>query len=130
MTTSATKTRRRRQAQSRSERAAEIRTPAIAANVARTRETFRISREMKFFSESELRKQIGYPRDLWLLAITKELVDNSRDHCEETGALPKVTIKLTANGLTVSDNGIGISPDTVAGMLDFGQLISSREVFR
>ena len=43
MTRSTPQTKRRRPAQSRSERAAEIRTPAIAAKVAKTRETVHVT---------------------------------------------------------------------------------------
>ena len=69
---------------------------------------------MEYLSEAELTKQIGYPRHLWPLAIVKELVDNAVDHCEEIGRLPDVVIKLTADSLTVADNGQGLPPETVA----------------
>jgi len=94
------------------------------------RETFSLSRTLEYFSEAELTKQIGYPRQLWLLAIVKELVDNALDNCEEHGILPEVTITLTANSLSVRDNGTGIPPETVAKMLDFTKRVSSREAYR
>ena len=54
------------------------------------RETFSLSREFEYLSESELEKQIG-PREIWPLAIVKELIDNSLDNCEEHGILPEIT---------------------------------------
>ena len=55
------------------------------------RETFSLSRELEYLSESELAKQIGYGREVWPLAIAKELIDNSLDNCEEHGILPEIT---------------------------------------
>jgi len=95
-----------------------------------TREAFKLSRALEFFSEAELNKQIGYPRQLWLLALLKELLDNSVDHCEEIDRLPEIVVALTADSLSVRDNGDGIPASTVESMLDFKSRVSSREAFR
>ncbi|MBD3343290.1 MAG: hypothetical protein GF353_29610, partial [Candidatus Lokiarchaeota archaeon] len=46
------------------------------------RTTFETSREMEFFTEKELRMQIGFSKEKWPVALVKELVDNSLDACE------------------------------------------------
>lgn len=95
-----------------------------------TPETFSLSRQLEYFSESELTKQIGYPRDLWLLAMIKEAVDNALDNCEENNILPDVKIKLGNRTISVSDNGTGIPAETVKAMLNFDRRVSSREAYR
>lgn len=94
------------------------------------RETFSLSRSLEFMSEAELTKQIGYPRNLWLPAITKELIDNALDHCEEIRRLPEVAVRVADGTLSVRDNGDGIPPETVEAMLDFDRRVSSREARR
>ena len=94
------------------------------------RETFSISRSLEYLSEAELTKQIGYPRNLWHLALAKELVDNALDNCEEVGTLPEIHVTATDDSISVQDNGSGIPPETVAGMLDFNTRVSSREACR
>ena len=49
-----------------------------------TRSAFVTSRALDFFSEAELTRQFGHGRELWPLALVKELVDNSLDGCEGT----------------------------------------------
>ena len=49
------------------------------------RTTFETNRELEFFSEKELSMQIGHGRDLWPVALTKELIDNALDACETAG---------------------------------------------
>lgn len=41
------------------------------------RTTFQMSRVLEFFSEKELQMQIGFPRQLWPIALLKELIDNA-----------------------------------------------------
>jgi DNA topoisomerase VI subunit B len=86
------------------------------------------SRLLDFCSEKELTAQTGHPRREWPLVILKELVDNALDACEESGVPPEVTVRVDTDGsITVTDNGPGLPADTVAGVLDFGKRISSRE---
>jgi hypothetical protein len=53
------------------------------------RTTFRISREMEYFTEKELTMQIGHSQATWPLALVKELIDNALDACE-TAEMPPV----------------------------------------
>ena len=94
------------------------------------RETFSLNRQSEYFSRSELTKQIGYMPDKWILAIAKELLDNSLDHCEEIKREPEIVVRYTGDTLSVQDNGDGIAPETVVDMLDFDRRVSSREVTR
>jgi DNA topoisomerase VI subunit B len=93
------------------------------------RETFRTSRLMDFFSEKELTAQIGHGKADWPLVLLKELLDNSIDAAEDAGLTPQVVVRVDQHGITVSDNGPGIPPETVAGVLDFGVRVSSREAY-
>jgi len=49
------------------------------------REHFTTSRECEYFTEKELRAQIGHEKSKWPLAILRELIDNSLDACEMVG---------------------------------------------
>ena len=93
------------------------------------RETFHTSREMDFFSEKELVTQTGHECDEWPLVIVKELVDNSLDACEESNVAPVIDVTADAGGIAVSDNGPGLSENTLGGALDFTVRASSREAY-
>lgn len=93
------------------------------------RTTFKTSRLLDFFSERELTAQTGHPKAEWPLVIVKELLDNALDAAEDAEVAPAITIKVDARGITVTDNGPGISPDTVAAILDFSARVSSREAY-
>jgi DNA topoisomerase VI subunit B len=97
------------------------------------RTTFRTSRSLDFFSEKELTAQVGHPTSEWPLVWLKEAMDNSVDACEEAPkkarVAPQVIVSVDAQGITVEDNGPGIPPETVAGVLDFNVRVSSREAY-
>ncbi len=70
------------------------------------------------------------------MVVVKELLDNALDAIEEAVAPakgapppPKIEIRVDAGGITVSDNGPGIPPETVAGVKDFSIRVSSREAY-
>ena len=52
------------------------------------RTAFSTSRMMEFFTEKELRMQLGMDRWHWPVALTKELIDNALDACEVAGVAP------------------------------------------
>ena len=93
------------------------------------RATFRTSRLLDFCSEKELIAQTGHRPEAWPLVVLKELVDNALDACEEARIAPEITVKVDDTGITVSDNGPGIPPETVAAVLDFSLRVSSREAY-
>ena len=93
------------------------------------RTTFRTSRLLEFCSRKELVAQTGHEPEAWPLVVLKELVDNAIDACEEAGTAPEVRIKLTNSSITVTDNGPGIAPETIASILDFTTRTSSREAY-
>jgi DNA topoisomerase VI subunit B len=93
------------------------------------RTTFRTSRLMDFFSVKELTAQVGHGKPDWPLVLLKELVDNALDAAEDAGLAPHVTVTVDKGGITVADNGPGIPPETVAGVLDFNVRVSSREAY-
>ena len=82
------------------------------------RTVFEASRLMEFFSEKELRMQIGHARPLWPIALLKELIDNSLDACESAGISPVIEVVIEDEAFGVRDNGQGLPERTLAGSLD------------
>ncbi|MGI8838733.1 MAG: ATP-binding protein [Pyrinomonadaceae bacterium] len=99
-------------------------TKQTAAKLERT--TFTISREMEYFSEDELRTQIDCGIMVWPLALTKELIDNALDACEEDSLVPVVTVDLDGNNVSVTDNGPGLPEDTLRGSLNYMVKVSNK----
>ena len=99
------------------------------------RVAFTTSRLMEFCTEKELTAQCGHESYEWPRVIIKELVDNAADACEEAEIPPviKVAIKTGKRGrptrIVVADNGPGIPPTTIAGIIDYNIRISSREAY-
>jgi DNA topoisomerase VI subunit B len=94
------------------------------------RQVFTTSRELEYFSESELVTQTGYQRqDWWPGVLTKELVDNALDASEQSGRVPEIHVHFTSDGLTVTDNGPGISPDVVERLLDYSTRTSDKAAY-
>jgi hypothetical protein len=93
------------------------------------RKTFTTSRLAEFASEAELVRQTGHAVEDWPLVILKELVDNALDACEEAKVAPEIDIVVDGAGITVSDNGLGISTETVKLIFDFGDKTSRREAY-
>lgn len=93
------------------------------------RATFTTSRLLDFFSEKELTAQTGHGPRQWPLVIIKELADNALDACEEAGVSPEISVTVDGEGITVTDNGPGIPPETIAGVLDYSVRVSSREAY-
>jgi hypothetical protein len=98
------------------------------------RVAFSTSRLMEFASEKELVAQTGHESYDWIRVVTKELVDNGIDACEESGIAP--VIKITMSGkkgkptrIVVEDNGPGIPPATIDGLINYNVRISSREAY-
>jgi hypothetical protein len=93
------------------------------------------SRLMEFCSEKELVAQTGHEVRKWPLVIIKEGVDNSIDACEEAEIAPvvKVTIKTGKQGrrtrVIIEDNGPGIPPATITGIIDYAVRVSSKEAY-
>jgi DNA topoisomerase VI subunit B len=102
---------------------------AMTASLART--TFRTSRLLEFCSQKELINQTGHPVAYWPLVILKELVDNAIDACEEAQTPPVINIdvSLDQGEITVTDNGPGLKPETIADILDYTVRASSREAY-
>jgi DNA topoisomerase VI subunit B len=93
------------------------------------RQVFRTSRLLEFCSRKELVNQTGHPVEQWPLVILKELVDNAIDACEEAQTPPIISVSVNRGEITVADNGPGLNPDTIAGILDYTVRTSSREAY-
>ena len=94
------------------------------------RQVFTTSRELEYFSESELTTQTGYPKEQWWPGVVvKELVDNSLDACEQAGVAPAVNVDFRGQSVTVSDNGPGIAADVIRKVLDFSTRTSDKQAY-
>ena len=99
------------------------------------RVAFTTSRLMEFCTEKELVAQTGHQSYEWLRVIAKELVDNGIDACEDVEIAPVIKVAITTGQsgmptrISVEDNGPGIPPDTVTGIIDYDVRVSSREAY-
>jgi hypothetical protein len=99
------------------------------------RVAFTTSRLAEYCSEKELVAQTGHEAHEWPRVIIKELVDNGIDACEEAEVAPVITVTLTSGGhgrptrVVVADNGPGIPPATITGIIDYNVRASSREAY-
>lgn len=94
-----------------------------------TRETFRTSRALDFFTEKELISQTGHGVGEWPLVFLKEATDNALDACEENDIAPVINVTAEAEGISVYDNGPGIPESTIDGVLDYTIRVSSRDAY-
>ena len=94
-----------------------------------TRETFETSREAEYFTEKELRAQIGHGPEYWPVAIVRELIDNGLDACEMAGVLPEITVTAEDDQITVVDNGPGIPPDVLKKSMDYLLRVSDKAYY-
>ena len=92
---------------------------------------FKTSRLAEFCGQKELTAQTGHAPDEWPLVILKELVDNGLDICEEAGIAPAIRIEVWTDRceIVISDNGPGLSSDTINDILDYHSRTSSREAY-
>jgi len=88
--------------------------------------TFETSRELEFFSESELQMQIGHGPNVWPIALVKELIDNALDACEDVSTPPEVNVTVRPDMVAVSDNGPGLPAETLEESLDYIKRVSDK----
>ncbi len=93
------------------------------------RDTFKTSRLVEFCSRRELVNQTGHAVEEWPFVILKELFDNALDACEEARVAPLIDVAVSDDGIIISDNGPGLSPEIVVDMLDYTSRVSSREAY-
>jgi DNA topoisomerase VI subunit B len=87
------------------------------------------SRDLEFATETELAKRVGCRRHYRLRVVVKEMIDNSLDSAEEHGIDPEITITIDGSGLTVADNGPGMSAELVERLCIRSERTSIREAF-
>jgi len=93
------------------------------------RQVFETSRELEFFSEKELMMQIGYDQDRWLIALLKELIDNSLDACEVAGIAPEIEVTIDQDSFSVKDNGPGLPERTMLRSMDYLVRVSDKAYY-
>ena len=94
-----------------------------------TRVPFTVSRLMEFCNRRELVNQTGHDVFEWPLVVLKELVDNAIDACEEAEIAPVISVTVEGGSMVIEDNGPGIPPKTIEGILDYSIRVSSREAY-
>jgi hypothetical protein len=94
-----------------------------------TRVAFKVSRLMEFCTKRELQNQTGHSVYDWLLVVLKELMDNALDGCEEAEVAPVIEIIVSAQSISIQDNGGGIAAETIKSILDYTIRVSSREAY-
>ena len=97
-------------------------------NTTLERATFETNRALEYFSEKELTAQIGFERDLWPLAILRELIDNSLDAAESVAA-PEITVSTLDDQIVVADNGPGIPATIIERSLDYLVRVSNKAYY-
>ena len=94
------------------------------------RQVFTTSRELEYFSESELTTQTGYQKEQWWPSVVvKELLDNSLDACEQAGVAPVISVDFRSQSIVVSDSGPGIASEVVHKILDFSTRTSDKQAY-
>lgn len=93
------------------------------------RETFTTSRAMEYFTEKELKMQIGAPKELWPVTLIKELIDNSLDACEGAGVAPEIEVFIGPDAFTVCDNGPGLPEAVIRRSLDYLVRVSNKAYY-
>jgi Histidine kinase-, DNA gyrase B-, and HSP90-like ATPase len=93
------------------------------------REVFTTSRLAEFCTRRELEKQTGYSAYDWPVYVVKELLDNALDASEEAQVAPRIAIEISADRITVADNGPGITAETVERLLDLSSRTSARSYY-
>jgi DNA topoisomerase VI subunit B len=92
------------------------------------REVFTISRQLEFFSQTELTAQIGYQPDQWAIALLKELIDNALDACEmASGKPPVIGVEVEQDYFAVADNGPGLPESVLEASLDYSVRVSDKQ---
>jgi DNA topoisomerase VI subunit B len=93
------------------------------------REVFETSRILEYFTEKELRAQIGHDKYFWPVAILRELIDNSLDACENINKSPIITIDIQDDFIKVADNGPGIPEKIINKSLDYLIRVSDKAYY-
>jgi hypothetical protein len=99
------------------------------------RVAFTTSRLMEFCTEKELRAQTGHESYKWPFVIVKELVDNGIDACEAAEVPPVIKVTITTGKaksptrIVIEDDGPGIPPETIDGVIDYNIRVSSNEAY-
>jgi DNA topoisomerase VI subunit B len=93
------------------------------------RNTFQTSRLLEFFSEKELQMQIGFPKELWPIALLKEEIDNALDAAESVGRLPDLEGTLEADRLSVRHHGPGLPVKTLKRSLNYHVRVSDKTYY-
>ena len=98
------------------------------------RTVFATPRAGEFLELRALQAQTGQPAEAFGDVVVKELLDNALDAAETAGRAPIIEITTrTDDGITfvtVTDNGAGITPDTVTDLCDFTVLVSDKARYR
>jgi Histidine kinase-, DNA gyrase B-, and HSP90-like ATPase len=98
------------------------------------RTVFATPRAAEFVELRALQAQTGQSADAFGGVVVKELIDNALDAAESAGVAPVIEIEVSTDDgityITVTDNGNGITPATIADVCDFNVLASDKARYR
>ncbi len=98
------------------------------------RVVFSTPRAAEFLELRALQAQTGQPVDEFGSVVIKELLDNALDAAETAGVDPVITITTEVDGdaqrVIISDNGSGISAETITRICDFNNTVSDKARYR
>ncbi len=72
----------------------------------------------------------GHAVDDWPVVILKELVDNGLDATDDASVAPEIHIAADAEGITVGDNGPGMTVEAIEAACDFSVRGSTKALVR
>jgi len=93
------------------------------------RTVFETDRSLEYFSQKEMRSQIGHDVNFWPVVILRELIDNALDACETKQITPVIELTLKDDIITVSDNGPGIPAAVIEKSLDYLKRVSDKAYY-
>jgi hypothetical protein len=95
---------------------------------------FDTPRATEYFSIEELQAQTGREDYEFFHVALKELVDNGLDAAESANVSPEIAISVIqldeGTIISVGDNGVGLSPDTIERILDFNYRTSDKAAYK
>ena len=90
-----------------------------------TRDTFSTSRCLEYFAAVNLKRRRDMGRSGGPRSLSRN-VDNGLDAAETASVSPVLSGLVNSKSITVTDNGLGLPPDTLRSALDYTVKVSDK----